>query len=158
MREKSKFMTADRISTRMAHLGILVGVLDPAMKFYGDVLGFQDIWRGSKDQKVLNWVNMKVPEGADYLEFMLYNELPEPTKRGTPHHLCLEVPDIDKAKTVLEKRAARTAYTLPLEIKTGTNHKRQMNLFDPDGTRVELMEPKTFDGVALPTSAAPPPR
>ena len=28
-----------------------------------------------------------------------------------------------------------------MEVRTGTNRKRQMNLFDPDGTRVELMEP-----------------
>jgi hypothetical protein len=33
------------------------------MKFYGGILGFQEIWRGSKDGKVLSWVNMKVPEG-----------------------------------------------------------------------------------------------
>jgi hypothetical protein len=31
-------------------------------------------------------------------------------------------------------------------------------LFDPDGTRVELMEPKTIDGKPAPSSALPPPR
>ena len=33
---------------------------------------------------------------------------------------------------------ARKAYTRSLEIKTGINRKRQLNLFDPDGTRIEL--------------------
>jgi len=37
------------------------------------------------------------------------------------------------------------------------NRKRQVNLFDPDGTRVELMEPVTIDGKPTPPSTAPPP-
>jgi lactoylglutathione lyase len=45
-----------------------------------------------------------------------------------------------------------------MEIRTGTNRKRQLNLFDPDGTRSELMEPKTVDGKPVPPATAPPPR
>jgi len=45
-----------------------------------------------------------------------------------------------------------------MEIRTGVNRKRQLNLFDPDGTRVELMEPKTIDGAPAPSSTAPPPK
>ncbi len=157
-REKGKFIGHNRISDRMAHFGILVGALAPAMQFYGGILGFQETWRGSRDPQQLNWVNMKVPEGDDYIEFMLYTELPEPTKRGTQHHICLFVPDMDKAVAILETRPARQAYARPMEIRTGTNRKRQMNLFDPDGTRVELMEPHTVDGKPTPSSTAPPPR
>jgi hypothetical protein len=32
-----------------------------------------------------------------------------------------------------------------------------VNLYDPDGTRVELMEPFTADGKPVTPSAAPPP-
>lgn len=158
IREKGKFMDGPRISTRMAHLGIIVGALDPAMKFYGDILGFQEIWRGSKNGKVLDWVNMKVPEGNDYLEFMLYDQMPNLTALGTLNHICLEVHDIEKATADLKQRPAASNYTRPMEIKTGVNRKRQMNLFDPDGTRSELMEPKTVDGVPTAPSAAAPPR
>jgi lactoylglutathione lyase len=45
-----------------------------------------------------------------------------------------------------------------LEIRTGTNRKRQLNLYDPDGTRLELMEPHTVDGKPAPPSTAAPPR
>ena len=107
---------------------------------------------------MLSWVNMKVPEGNDYLEFMLYDEKPDLKSLGTLHHICLEVADIEKAKVTLEARPARASHTRPLEIKTGVNRKRQMNLFDPDGTRSEVMEPKTVDGVPAPPSTAPPPR
>jgi lactoylglutathione lyase len=42
-------------------------------------------------------------------------------------------------------------------VKVGVNRKRQANLFDPDGTRIELMEPTTIDGKPAPPSTAPPP-
>ena len=123
-----------------------------------DVLGFKDIWRGSRNEKELDWVNMQVPDGDDYIEFMLYRDLPEPSKRGSQHHVCLFVPDIEKAASVLRGRAAAAGYTRAMEIRTGTNRKRQLNLYDPDGTRTELMEPATVDGKPAPSSTAPPPR
>jgi lactoylglutathione lyase len=101
---------------------------------------------------------MRVPDGEDYIEFMLYDQLPEPTKRGSQHHICLEAPDLDKAKALLAGRAAAAGYTQPMEIRTGVNRKRQLNLFDADGTRTELMEPVTVDGKPAPSSTAPPPR
>lgn len=158
MREKGKFLPDTRVSTRMMHVGILVGSLEPAMKFYGEVLGFQEFWRGSKDGKELSWVNMRVPDGDTYLEFMLYDQLPAETARGSAHHICLEVPDIAKAKAFLEAKPAAKNYSRPLEIRTGINRKHQMNLFDADGTRSELMEPKTVDGAPAPSSTAAPPR
>jgi lactoylglutathione lyase len=65
---------------------------------------------------------------------------------------------MDKALADLKARPAAKNYTRPMEIRTGVNRKRQMNLFDPDGTRSELMEPKTVDGVPTPPATAPPPR
>ncbi len=157
VREKGKFMPDTRISARIAHLGVLVGKLSPSMKFYGDLLGFQETWRGGPSPKVLSWVNMKLPHGDDYLELMLYDKLPPPEERGGKNHICLVVPDIQKAVALLEARPARKSYPRPIEIKVGVNRKRQANLFDPDGTRVELMEPNTIDGKPTPPSKAPPP-
>jgi len=157
VREKGKYMP-DRVSSRMMHVGILVGSLAPALEFYGGILGFREFWRGSHDGKVLSWVNMRVPDGDTYIEFMLYDQLPAPTARGTAHHMCLEVPDIGKAKAWLEARTAFPQYPRALEIHPGVNRKRQLNLYDPDGTRLELMEPATVDGQPAPSSTAAPPR
>lgn len=154
VREKGKALPDTRISTRIMHVGILVGALDPAMKFYGDILGFKEIWRGSSTGTVLSWVNMRVPDGADYIEFMLYSDLPAETKRGTAHHLALEVPNTAAA---IETLKSRHAYDRPMEERTGKNRKHQVNLYDPDGTRAELMEPNTVDGTPTPPSPAPPP-
>ncbi|SPE52240.1 Glyoxalase/bleomycin resistance protein/dioxygenase [Verrucomicrobia bacterium] len=157
LRERDKFLPDTRISTHLTHVGILVGNLDAALHFYRDILGGQETWRGGGNPRRLSWVNVKVPEGDDYIEFMLYSDLPEPGKRGTQHHLCLGVPEVEKAKTLLESRAARINYARPLQIATGVNRKRQLNVWDPDGTRVELMEPHTVDGLPAPSSTALPP-
>ena len=158
LRDQGKFMGPNRISARMAHFGILVGALEPAMRFYRDILGFQETWRGSRNPDRLDWVNMKVPDGDDYIEFMLYSELPDPNKRGTQHHICLFVDDMDASLASLNSRPARQSYARPLEIRTGINRRRQLNIYDPDGTRVELMESHTVDGKPAPSSSAPPPR
>ncbi|HTA94668.1 MAG TPA: VOC family protein [Verrucomicrobiae bacterium] len=157
VREKGKFMDDSRISTHLKHIGIIVTNLDASEKLYCGILGFQETWRGSRNTNQLSWVNLKVPDGTDYVELMLYAELPTPDKRGTAHHMSLEVADVDKAKAALELRPALANYSRPMQIQTGINRKRQMNLYDPDGTRVELMEPKTVDGIPAPSSSAPPP-
>jgi catechol 2,3-dioxygenase-like lactoylglutathione lyase family enzyme len=157
LREKGKFIPDTGISTRIAHLGVLVGSLDPAMKFYGDIFGFREFWRGSSNGTELSWVNMRVPDSEDYLELMLYSQPQNAEQMGVKNHVCLITPDIQKAVAILEARPARKNYGRPIEIKTGRNGKRQANLYDPDGTRIELMEPNTADGKPVPSSTAPPP-
>jgi len=155
-REQGKFLPDTRIATRMSHVGVMVGQLDASLKFYGDILGFTEIWRGGGG-KLLSWVNLKVPDGADYVEFMLYDK--PPTREGllTKHHICLEVADVAQAGALLKTRALPPGSKTPDAMKTGVNGKRQINTFDPDGTRVEIMEPSTFDGKPVPPSKAPPP-
>jgi len=157
-REAGKFMPPTRISDHMMHVGVLVGDLDKSMAFYHGLLGFTEFWRGSGSPKSLSWVNMRVPEGDDYLELMLYAKIPEPDARGTKNHASLTIPDADKALEELKRRAAKIGYTREIVIQTGVNRKRQINLYDPDGTRIELMEPNTVDGKPAPSSTAPPPR
>jgi lactoylglutathione lyase len=157
VQENGKYMSDARISQRMMHVGIIVTDLDAETKFYTEVLGFKETWRGSSTGKVLSWTNLKVPDGDDYIEFMLYKDAPDADKRGSAHHLCLEVPDVKASIEKLSRTSYRTKYTRPIEAKTGINRKRQVNLFDPDGTRTELMEPRTVDGVPAPSSTAPPP-
>jgi catechol 2,3-dioxygenase-like lactoylglutathione lyase family enzyme len=153
-----KYMSETRISKRMTHVGLIVTKLDPEYKFYTEILGFKETWRGSSTGKVLSWVNLKVPDGDDYVEFMLSADEPDPTHRGTAHHLCLQVPDVAAAVETLKARPYFKNYDHPIEQHVGVNRKRQANLFDPDGTRTELMEPQTLDGTPTPPSTAPPPQ
>jgi catechol 2,3-dioxygenase-like lactoylglutathione lyase family enzyme len=156
-RNAGKFLPATRISDSIYHLGFLVGGSDKSIKFYGDLLGFHEFWRGSSNGTQLSWIDMQVPDGKDYVEFMLYRDLPPPDKRGGQEHISLLVPDVAKSISTLESRPAFQTYGKPLTQHTGVNGKRQVNLFDPDGTRVELMESQTANGKPVPPSTAPPP-
>ena len=158
MRDTGKYMTDARISTHLKHIGFAVDSLQRAMKFYCDILGFKETWRGSRDGKELSFVSFNVPDGTDYLEFILYKEKPTMEQLGVMNHISLEVSNIQKSVNTLEARSVRKAYTGKLEVRTGINRKRQCNLFDPDGTRTEIMEASTVDGAPTPSSTAPPPK
>ena len=157
LREKGRFLPETRISPRIRHVGVMVGQLDASLKFYGDILGFKEIWRGSSSGRVLNWVNLQVPDGDEYIEFMLYNKKPSLDRIHTLEHICLEVPDVAKAGEILKERPLPADCKPPTPMKTGVNGRRQINYFDPDGTRIEIMEPGTVDGRPVPPSNAPPP-
>lgn len=150
-----EFMPSTRISTNIYHVGFLVGNSERSMAFYRDVLGFKETWRGGADPNELSWINMQVPDGTDYVEFMLYRELPKTF--GGKNHMSLEVADIQKSVEILKSRPAFKEYGKPLTVQVGKNGKRQVNIYDPDGTRVEIMEPVTIDGKPVPPSTAPPP-
>ena len=157
MRDREKFMPPTRISHAIYHAGFMVGNGEKSMAFYEGVLGFKEFWRGGKKPDVLNWIDLRVPDGQDYIELMLYSKLPK--SYGTENHVSLVVPSMQKALAEQQSRPYLKTYLAtygrPLEAHVGVNGKRQVNLFDPDGTRVELMEPFTADGKAVPPSGAP---
>jgi len=158
MQDKGRHLPDTRISDHMPHAGISVGELEPSLKFYRDIMGFKEIWRGSMNGKTLSWVHMQVPDGTDFFELMLYAKMPNVEGLFNLHHFCLVVPDVEKAKAILATRKLPEGCKPPAEIKAGINRKRQINYYDPDGTRVELMEPTTVDGKPAPSSTAPPPQ
>ncbi len=131
------------LSSRLLHVGLVVRDEQAAHAFYRDTLGFSEIWRGGRPEGVTSWVNMRVPDGTDYLEYMLYSKAPDRRQLGSAHHVCLRVPDIQAAWAEVTSRGARMGRQPPSPPAVGVNGKWQLNLFDPDGTRVELMEPFT---------------
>lgn len=152
-----KDMPDTRISKHMSHVGFMVANLDSALIFYRDILGFKETWRGSSDGRLLSWVNLKVPDGDDYIELMLFEQAPDRNRKGTMNHICLVVDDVAAAGKMLQSRTLPEGCKKPSELKTGINHKRQINYYDPDGTRTEVMEPNTADGLPVPSSDAPAP-
>lgn len=133
-----------RISSRLLHVGLTVADAAAADRFYKDVLGFSEIWRGGRNDTQTDWINMKVPDGTDYLEYMLVTGPVDRDRLGSAHHMALLVPDIQAA---LETVRARPGGLDPKTVRTpqvGRNRRWQLNLFDPDGSRTELMEPFTM--------------
>ncbi len=135
-RQFGKLLPDTRVSKRMIHAGLIIHDRAAVDKLYHDVLGFQVMWYGGRTEDRVDYVDMRVPEGSDWLEYMLNVNNPTPKTRGVMHHLALGVPDIHAAtKTVTER-----GYTAPQPPKIGVDGKWQLNMYDPNLTRAELME------------------
>lgn len=129
------------LSSRLYHTGAAVRDEARAHAFYREVLGMEEMWRGGADPARTSWVNMRVPDGTDYVEYMLNEKPPTRQQLGSQHHACLLVPDIQAAWEQVRARTSVAARAALQKPRIGRNNKWQLNLFDPDGTRVELMEP-----------------
>jgi lactoylglutathione lyase len=132
--------TPKAISDRILHAGLTISNSDAADAFYKEVLGFSAIWRGGANDSVTSWINMRLPESTDYIEYMLTTGTPNKQQLGSSHHIALLVPDMQKAVDVLRERSAQLNYPVAAP-RIGRNNRWQLNLYDPNGTRIELMEP-----------------
>jgi len=83
MKAKGSYLSAKRLSSRMLHVGVTVADVGAADRFYKDVLGFSEIWRGGTSDDVTSWINMKVPDGTDYVEYMLVTGKVDRKQLGT---------------------------------------------------------------------------
>src|SRR5579864_238986 len=137
-RNVGKYLPDTRISQRLIHVGVVVKDRAAADRFYKDILGFKETWHGGMKDNETDWVDMRVPEGTDWLEYMLNVENPDPKELGVMHHLALGVPSVKAGYQTAVKRG----YKSNEEPEIGRDGKWQFNMYDPNFTRVELMEPK----------------
>ena len=89
-----------------------------------------------KDDEV-SWVSMQVPDGTDWIEYML-NIPADASKqlRGVMNHIAIGVPSVAEVAKTLEANGVK----LKEQPKIGRDGKWQLNLYDPDLTRLEFME------------------
>ena len=132
-----KSLASEAISQRIIHCGFIVQDRSAEDRFWKDILEFHEMWHGGGTDDRTDWVDMRVPEGMDWLEYMLNQPHPSTRTRGVMNHLALGVPSADKAFEILSARGA----AVKDKPKIGRDGKWQLNLYDPDLTRVELMEP-----------------
>jgi len=128
-------------SHRIIHTGFIVRNAEVEDRFYRDLLGFHPYWHGGMHPGATDWASLQVPDGTDWLEYMLEegpDSNPSAKQRGVLNHLSLGVAHMSDAVAAL----ARNHCEGPNCAKTqmGRDGKMQLNLFDPDLTRVEFME------------------
>jgi catechol 2,3-dioxygenase-like lactoylglutathione lyase family enzyme len=122
---------------QIIHAGFVVHDRAAMDKFYKDILGFHVYWHGGMKDDQTDWLDMQIPDGTDWIEYML--NVPANADKhtlGVMNHVALGVPDIHAAA----KQLLTNGMKLTEEPQIGRDGKWQLNLYDPDDTRVELME------------------
>jgi catechol 2,3-dioxygenase-like lactoylglutathione lyase family enzyme len=126
-------------SNRIIHVGFIVRDAAKEDAFWRDILGFHPYWHGGMTEQRTDWQSIQVPDGSDWLEYML-NLPPTPTLKqaGVMDHFSLGVTHMADAKAALQKNGCEGPNCT--NSKVGRDGKVQLNLYDPDLTRVEFME------------------
>ena len=131
--------TSTVVSHRLIHAGLTVQDRAAEDKFYKDLLGFHVYWHGGMQPDRTDWVAMQVPDGTDWLEYMLNQpEHLDLRHNGVMDHISLGVRDMKQAQAMLESHGWKESQSEHRQL--GKDGKWQLNLFDPDYTRIELME------------------
>ena len=131
-RDRGRFLPVGRIAHRIRHARIVTPALDRIQPFY-DVLGLASV-----ETSVMPTVGNKgsvrrsMPTG-DFVEFV-----PDLASQA---QFSLEVRDLAEATHRLEHSPYRNRYPKPLERETQEDGQRFLDLVDPDGTIVRLIEP-----------------
>ena len=130
---------AHPVSTRLIHVGFIVRDREKENAFWQGLLGFKPYWYGGKDATKPDYVSQQVPDGSDWLEYML-NQPAVPTLKqsGVMDHISLGVTHMQDGMDVLA--ANHCEGPTCTAARTGIDGKVQLNLYDPDLTRVEMME------------------
>ncbi|MBT9331970.1 VOC family protein [Paracidobacterium acidisoli] len=134
------------IGHRIIHVGMKIQSREKEDTFYRAILGFRPYWYGGMHADKTDWVSQQVPDGHDWLEYMLSmgqagKDVPlkkAESSWGMVNHFSIGVINMEKAVTVLHADDRLSSEHSGMQL--GLDGKWQFNLFDPDETRVELME------------------
>jgi catechol 2,3-dioxygenase-like lactoylglutathione lyase family enzyme len=128
-----------QISTRIFHAGFIVKDHELEDRFYRGLLGFRMYWHGGFKDADMDWEELQVPDGSDWIEYML--NIPataDHKERGIQNHFSLSAPDIKVTAERLRAHGLKFADDDKPEI--GRDGKWSWDVYDPDATRVEFME------------------
>ena len=126
-----------QVSARLLHAGFVVRDSATEDRFYREILGFKLYWHGGFKETNDDWEELQVPDGSDWIEYML--NIPaaaDHRELGVQNHFSLGVKSMNPALGQLRANGLQTEATPQI----GRDGKMQLNLYDPDATRVEFME------------------
>jgi catechol 2,3-dioxygenase-like lactoylglutathione lyase family enzyme len=134
------------IGHHIIHVGLLVHSREAEDKFYRDLLGFRPYWYGGMQDDKIDWVSQQVPDGHDWVEYMMTSG---PSGTGIPanmtqqtlgvlDHFAVGEKSVEDAYKVLQA-GNRLEGRHDAAPKIGKDGKGQFNMYDPDGIRAELM-------------------
>jgi len=134
------------IGHHIIHVGLLAHSREAEDKFYRELLGFRPYWYGGMQDDKIDWVSQQVPDGHDWVEYMMTSG---PSGTGIPanmtqqtlgvlDHFAVGEKSVEEAFKVLQA-GNRLEGRHDAAPKIGKDGKGQFNMYDPDGIRAELM-------------------
>jgi len=140
-RNFGKYLSGERLSDHMIHVGMRV--VDPvkADGFYKDILGFRLQWKGGHTDTRFEWISMMVPDGYDWMEYMVAETTPSPKQLGILNHYALEARDIHKTNQTVVDRG----YTPSSPAAIARDGRWLLQLYDHNYTRTEMMVRKPVE-------------
>jgi catechol 2,3-dioxygenase-like lactoylglutathione lyase family enzyme len=135
VRNAGKFLSPRRLSTEALHVGYRIHDASVMDGFYRDILGFRLMWKGGNREDVFSWISMIVPDGNQWLEYMVDTGNPSPRTLGIWNHLAFGTLD----QQAVAKAVTERGYAAAATPKIGRDGRWLMDLYDPDLTRVEFM-------------------
>ncbi len=133
------------VGHHIIHLGFMVHSRAAEDTFYRALLGFRPYWFGGMHDDKIDWVSQQIPDGHDWLEYMLTSGssgIPANMTQqalGVLDHLSIGVVSVPATYKMLVAQNRLTGRT-DKHTQIGRDGKEQFNLYDPDGIRLELME------------------
>jgi lactoylglutathione lyase len=154
-----KFLDPTRVSIHIPHVGLMVQHRESTMAFYEEKLGFAQGRipgpRGEYIEPMSGDLNVETKNPPlDPNDPAVHDQYVR-EQYGAVQHVCLEVTDIRSARDTVQ---ARGGYDdLRVRAHVGNSRHWLVHLFDPDGTRTEIMEKALQDTLPPMTVMAPGP-
>jgi catechol 2,3-dioxygenase-like lactoylglutathione lyase family enzyme len=134
-RNQGKFLSPRRLSDHALHVGYRIRDPEALDRFYKDILGYRLIWKGGSRDDRFDWISMAVPDGNQWIEYMVNTGTPSPRQLGVLNHLALGTLDIEGA----HKQVVERGYADKAAPSIGRDGRWLMHLYDKDLTRTEFM-------------------
>jgi len=133
------------ISHHIIHVGLLIHDRTAEDAFYRGLLDFKPYWFGGMQDTKVDWVSEQVPDGHDWMEYMVaggpgtgFPDSMSQQTLGVLNHFALGETSVESAFKSLQADNRLEGRHDPAP-KIGRDGKQQFNMYDPDGTRAELM-------------------
>ena len=114
--------------------------------FYRELLGLRPYWYGGMQEGKVDWVSQQVPDGHDWIEYMMSGGpgtgIPADMSQhtlGVLDHIAIGQKSVDEAYNTLKSQGRLEGLQCDKGTKIGRDGKGQFNMYDPDGIRAELM-------------------
>jgi catechol 2,3-dioxygenase-like lactoylglutathione lyase family enzyme len=134
-KSKGKYLSENRISKRIHHVGLYCIEADDNDSFYVQALGFRELWRFPEDRDekvVMNY--LQIPDCVENIEHYTGRDI-------NFSHPCFLVDDMQETIYILKERQGNNKLARP---SVGRGKRWLLNLVNSDGTRVEFTEAHTI--------------